>query len=79
MYFGELYIYLYISWRRAHCLQYSIQFFKLEQSTTYPSIYLSSLEKEIVTHSSILAQEIPWIQNPGRAIIHGITKELDVT
>ena len=25
-----------------------------------------SLEKEMATHSSILAWEIPWMENPGR-------------
>ena len=24
------------------------------------------LEKEMVTHSSVLAQEIPWVEEPGR-------------
>ena len=35
------------------------------------------LEKEMATHSSILAQEIPWRKEPGRH--HGITKESDTT
>ena len=36
------------------------------------------LEKKIVTHSSILAWEIPWTEEPGR-LVHGIAKELDTT
>ena len=33
------------------------------------------LEKEMATHSSILAWEIPWVEEPGRLyIIHGVTK-----
>ena len=31
------------------------------------------------THSSILAWEIPWTEEAGRATVHGVTKELDVT
>ena len=37
------------------------------------------LEKEIATHSSILAWEIPWIEEPGGLQSMGVTKELDVT
>ena len=32
------------------------------------------LEKEVATHLSILAWEIPWTEKPGR-LVHGITKE----
>ena len=31
------------------------------------------LEKEMVTHSSILAWEIPWTEEPGRLQVHGVT------
>ena len=31
------------------------------------------LEKEMVTHSSILAWEIPWTEEPGR-LVHGVAK-----
>ena len=30
------------------------------------------LEKEMVTHSSILARRIPWMEEPGR--LHGVAK-----
>ena len=33
-----------------------------------------SLEKETASHSSILAWEIPWIEEPGGATIHGVAK-----
>ena len=33
-----------------------------------------SLEKEIATHSSILAWRIPWTEEPGRLQSHGVTK-----
>ena len=31
-----------------------------------------SLEKEIVAHSNILAQEIPWTEEP----VHGVTQSV---
>ena len=37
-----------------------------------------SLEKETASHSSILAWEIPWTEEPGGATIHGVAK-LDTT
>ena len=38
-----------------------------------------SLEKEMATHSSILAWEIPWTEEPGRLESMGSAKELDTT
>ena len=32
------------------------------------------LEKAMATHSSILAWKIPWMEEPGRATDHGVTK-----
>ena len=37
------------------------------------------LEKEIGTHSSILAWEIPWTEEHGRLQSMGVTKILDMT
>ena len=37
------------------------------------------LEKEMVTHSSILAWEIPRTEEPGGYGVHGVAKELDMT
>ena len=37
------------------------------------------LEKEMATHSSILAWIIPWIEGPGRLQTMGVEKELDLT
>ena len=37
------------------------------------------LEEEMATHSSILAWEIPWTDEPGRVRVHGVTKESDMT
>ena len=39
-----------------------------------------SLEKEMANHSSILAWEIPWTEEPGRLhTVHGVAKESDMT
>ena len=37
------------------------------------------LEKEMATHPSILAWEIPRTEEPGRATVHEVTKALDMT
>ena len=37
-----------------------------------------SLEKEMATHSNILAWEILWTQEPG-GLVHEVTKESDTT
>ena len=43
------------------------------------------LEKEMATHSSIFAWEIPWTEEPARLPLdksytaHGVAKELDTT
>ena len=33
-----------------------------------------ALEKEMATHSIILAWEIPWTEEPWGATVHGVTK-----
>ena len=30
------------------------------------------MEKEMATHSSVLAWRIPWIEEPDRLIVHGV-------
>ena len=37
------------------------------------------LEKEMVTHSGILAWEISWTEEPGGLQSMGLQKELDIT
>ena len=32
------------------------------------------LEKEMATHSSTLAWEIPWTEKPGRLTVHGLQR-----
>ena len=36
-------------------------------------------EKELATRSSILAWEISWTEEADGLIVHGVTKELDMT
>ena len=38
-----------------------------------------SLEKEMATHSNILAWEIPWTEKPGGLQSNGLQKDLDTT
>ena len=37
------------------------------------------LGREMATHSSILAWEIPWTEEPEGATVHGVAKQLDMT
>ena len=37
------------------------------------------LEKELATHSDILAWRIPWTEKPGRVQSKEVTKESDMT
>ena len=37
------------------------------------------LEKEVATHFSILAWEIPWTEEAWSATVHGVRKESDTT
>ena len=37
------------------------------------------LKKEMATHSSILAWEIPWTEEPGRLPSMGVTNSSDMT
>ena len=38
-----------------------------------------TLDKEMATHSSFLAWEIPWTEEPDQATVHGVAKESDMT
>ena len=37
------------------------------------------LEKEMATHSSVLAWKIPWTEKPGELQSMGLKKEMDTT
>ena len=51
------------------------------QETQVPSLGRQDpLEKEMATHFTILAGEIPWTEEPGGLhTIHGVAKESDTT
>ena len=40
----------------------------------YISSFIDNLEKEMATHSSILACRIPWTEEPGRVPVHGVAR-----
>ena len=42
-------------------------------------VWEDPLENKMATHSSILAWEIPWTENPGLLQSMGVTKDLDTT
>ena len=37
-------------------------------------VWEALLEKEMVTHFTVLAWKIPWTEEPGRLITNGVTK-----
>ena len=63
-----LYIVLYVTY--IHCLVLVAQMVKclpMMQETRVQSLgWEDPLEKEMATHSSTLAWQIPWIEEPGR-------------
>ena len=48
-----------------------------EKYTQRKSQELCFMDKEMATHSSILAWEIPWTEEPGGLQFMGVVKELD--
>ena len=50
-----------------------------EKYTQPKSQELCFMEKKMATHSSILAWEIPWTEEPGGLQSRGVTKELNTT
>ena len=55
--------------------QLSLHFFSPMKEIWVQSLGLEDpLKKETATLSSILAWEIPWTEEPGRATLHGIEK-----
>ena len=38
------------------------------------SVLTVNLEKAMAPHSSTLAWKIPWMEEPGRAAVHGVAK-----
>ena len=51
-----------------------------KQETQFQSLgQKDALEKEMATHPSIPAWEIPWTEEPGRLQFMGVSKELGKT
>ena len=47
----------------------------IKQETQVQSLgWEGLLEKEMVTHSSVLAWKIPWTEEHGRLTVHGVAK-----
>ena len=44
------------------------------QETWVWSLGQDPLEEKMITHSSILAWEIPWTEESGEATVHGFTR-----
>ena len=45
------------------------------ETQVQPLDWKDALEKEMATHSSILAWRIPWTEEPGRLLsVHGVAK-----
>ena len=51
----------------------------MQETRVQPLGWEDTLEKEMATHSNILAWEIPMVRGAWRATVHGVGKELDVT
>ena len=52
---------------------------EMQETQVWSSGQEDPLEKELATHSSILAWEIPLIEEPGALTVHGDHKEWDIT
>ena len=51
----------------------------MQETQVHSLIREDLLEEEMATHSSILAREIPWTEEPDELTVHEIAKELDMT
>ena len=66
-------LYILINWQASLVAQLWKIPLPMQETQVWSLGWEESLEKEVGTHSSILAWKIPWIEKPGR--IHGIVKE----
>ena len=46
----------------------------MQETQVRPLSQEDALEKEMATHSSILAWRMPWTEEPGEATVHGVAK-----
>ena len=51
----------------------------MQETQVESLVWEDPLEKEMTAHSSILAWEIPWTEEPGGIQSIGLQKELDMT
>ena len=51
----------------------------MQETRVQTLVWEDTLEKEMATHISILAWEIPWIEEPGGFTVLGVAKESDIT
>ena len=56
-----------------------VNLFAMQETRVRPLGQEDPLEEEMATHSSILAWEIPWTEEPGGSTVHGVAKDLDIT
>ena len=64
---GNNFFKLYIITSRASLVAQTVKSLAIEWETQVPALGQEDpLEKEMATHSSILAWRIPWIEEPGR-------------
>ena len=64
---GNNFFKLYIITSRASLAAQTVKSLPIEWETQVPTLGQEDpLEKEMATHSSILAWRIPWIEEPGR-------------
>ena len=60
---------------RASLVAQTVKNLPAMQETWVPSLgWEDALDKEMATHSSILAWRMPWTEEPGQATIHGVPK-----
>ena len=70
----------YLNLYRASLVAQTVKSLSAVQETQVRSLGQEDpLEKEMVTHSSILAWKIPWMEEPGRLYSPWGCKELDMT
>ena len=68
-----------IFWPREFHGLYSLWGCKESDTTEKLSLSYYYMEKEMATHSNILARESPWTRGDWWATVHGVTKESDMT
>ena len=58
------------------CFHYQFTHLPTQETHIQPLGQEDPPEKEVATHSSTLAWEIPWTEKSGRATVHGVTERV---